>query len=183
VAIWWSSPHSQDHIEGNTAHAGVQQVRAKLLAVRLPRTVLAVYGGHAWGDRFVFGEGTFPSYQRDTLQNDRIWSWDFALPAEFLIGRRSASARPSLFFGPRLAYARYDDRLRPDGTFSVLLPGAVSGFHISAYQYEFFFESSLAYVPRHAFQGSSSGGRVSVMPALGLVVRVGPPYLWGRGRR
>ena len=184
-SIWYGSPHSDDYVDGAHAHTGVEQVRAKVLLARPfeGRAALAILGGHAWGQRTAVGFVTYPSYASVPLQDDKVWSWEVAAPAELLLGRRRAEARPSVFLGPRVVYMRYDDRLRQDGTFTTFFSGAVGGLHVSTYNCEFFFESTVAYVPQRVFLGGNVGGHLAVMPALGIVFRIGSPYHWGLLRR
>jgi hypothetical protein len=171
---------SRDNVGGVRGSVGVQQFRAKL-TFRRPfgrKSALAIYGGHAYGGRFAEGPGQPPSYAPDTLQRDRVWSWEVAAPAELLFGSRAAEILPSIYLGPRLTFMRYEDRVRPDGNFKALFAGAVGGFHVSAGRYEFFLESAAVHVPRHAYAGGWHGGGVALLPAFGAVMRIGSPYFW-----
>lgn len=186
LGIWLSNPRTEDYVDQSTLHTDIQQIRAKAVLAKPfgGRAALAVYGGHAFGNRliseenYIYDPGVPPVLVRDTLQDDAVWSWEIGAPAELLLGRRDAEARPSIFLGPRVVFVRYDDRVRSDGTFRLVLPGAVGGLHITADRYEFFFETTLAYLPRRAYNGLTAGGRFNLMPAVGVAVRVGPPYRW-----
>ena len=186
IGIWLSNPQTQDQVLETTAHTDVQQIRAKAVLARPlgRRAAFALYVGHAFGNRlvveedYVYEPNALPVLVRDTLQNDAVWSWELAAPAEVLLSDPAAGARASIFLGPRVVFMQHDDRVRPDGTFRLTMAGALGGLHISVDRYEFFLEATLAYLPRRAYNSATAGGRVSVMPAVGLIVRVGPPFGW-----
>ena len=184
LSIWWGSPQTQDQVEFGVAHVGVQQIRLKAVFAKPHdgRMAIAVYAANSWGSRAVFGDTLLPGpplvYRPDTLQRDRVSSWDFAVPAELLIGRRYAASRPSVFFGPRVMYIGYDDRVHADGSFKMLVPGGVGGVHISTWGVEFFLEGTLAYISRRTYQGMSMGGGLAAFPAIAVVAHLGSPYPW-----
>ncbi len=163
---------TSDAASGVTLHVGVKLGRFKVRVGQLfgVRSEVAVYGAIASSER-----------ARSGLQEDRLHTWEFALPAEFLVTDPQASSRASLFVGPRVVFERYEDRLRPDQSFDTIFPGVVGGLHLALGHVELFVESTLAYVPRNSYLGVPSGSRLAVMPALSAAVRVGPAFRWSPG--
>jgi hypothetical protein len=160
---------TSDAASGVTLHVGVKLWRLKMRVGQLfgVRSAVAVYGAIGSSER-----------ARDTLQDDRLRTWELALPAEFLVTEPRASTRASLFVGPRIVFERYEDRVRPDQSFDTVFPGVVGGLHLALGHVELFVESTLAYVPRNSYLGVPSGGRLTVMPALSASVRLGPTFDW-----
>ena len=187
VSIWSGSARAVSRGSGRNARVSQLRFKARFAKPFGWRSALAVYGGNSRGSRMVTGyvDTPPPEYRLrlDTLQNDVVQSWDLAMPLEILLDRRHDAIRTSIFFGPRAIFARYDDRLRPDGTYRAVFPGAVGGVHASIdfsenAGYEVFFEGTLVYVPRHTYTGQSFGGRLAAMPAMGMALRIAPHYRW-----
>jgi hypothetical protein len=183
LSVWYGSARSRGGTS-RTFTAGVRQVRGKFLVAK-PfgwRSALAVYGARAWGERRAQTYVSVPMAPTvQVLQRDQVFSSELAVPVEFLLGRRFAQTRPSIYFGPRLTHVRYLDQVRADGNFTTVIPGILGGLHLSG-PAEAFLEGTLAYVPRRQYAGSAGGGYVALMPSLGFSVRLGAPYLWRASR-
>ena len=169
ASLGYLDQETSDADSGVTLHVGVKLGRFKVRVGQLfgERSEVAVYGAIGSSER-----------ARDTLQDDRLHTWELALPAEFLVTEPRASARASVFVGPRIVFERYEDRVRPDQSFNTVFPGVVGGLHLALGHVELFVESTLAYVPRNSYLGVPSGNRLTVMPALSAAVRLGPAFRW-----
>jgi hypothetical protein len=180
ISISLGNPHTQGSIAGQAANSSLQQFRTKILLVtpHRRRPAISLFAGYAWGEQRVLRRATAPVPQVDTLQNDRMVATELALPAEALIRFPLRNVRTSIFAGPRVTFLRYNDWMRPDDGLKLVMPGAVGGIHFSANILEIFLENTLAYVPRRAVGGGTIGGYLTVMPALGAVVRIGPAFKW-----
>lgn len=160
---------TSDTDSGVTQHVDVHHGRLTVRIGRLfgAKSQVAVHAAVSSSER-----------QFEGLQDDQLHTWEVAVPAEFLLSGPRASARASVFVGPRLVFEHYEDRVRPDQTFSLRLPGVVSGFHLSVGHLELFIEGTLVHVPRNSYLGVPSGGRLMFMPALSAALRFGPAFRW-----
>jgi hypothetical protein len=132
------------------------------------RSALAVHGSVGWASR-----------TDDSLQDDRLHSVDLGANLEWLLTPDpAAGARISAYGGPRVLFTRYVDRLRPGFSFRTAFAGVLGGLHLSLSSLEIFGEATVLHVPRLNVGGAATGGRVTVMPALGLVLRFGPRFRW-----
>jgi len=164
---------TSDVDSGVTLHVGVHHGRVKMRLGQLfgPTSEVAVHAAFGSSEHVVPG-----------VQDDGLHTWDLAVPVELLLSGRpgagGGAARASVFLGPRIVLEQYDDRVRPDQSFHIVLPGVVGGFHLSAGHLELFIESTLAAVPRNSYLGVPSGGKLMVMPAFGAQLRLGAPFDW-----
>jgi len=175
------NPHASDQTFGR-ARAYLQQLRLKVPFVRPNggRLAMAVSVSRSWGDLRLSRRATASGVDLEVFQDDHVGSWDFAVPAEVLVGQHRKLGRTSVFIGPRVVLSSYDDRLQPTGPFGAVLPGAVAGVHLSTFMFEFFAETNLVYVPQHGYESGSYAGRVALMPSLGGTLRLGRPFRWGK---
>jgi hypothetical protein len=163
--LQWTS----DTDSGVTQHVDVHNGRLKVRIGQLfgARSQVAVHAAVSSSER-----------QFEGLQDDQLSIWEVAVPAEFLLSQPRAGGRASVFVGPRIVFEHYEDHVRPAETFSLRLPGLVSGFHLSVGHLELFLEGTVVHVPQHSYLGVPSGGRVMFMPALSATVRFGPAFRW-----
>jgi hypothetical protein len=169
LSLGYLYQQTSDTDSGVTQHVDVHNGRLKVRLGQLfgARSEVAVHAAVSSSERQFAG-----------LQDDQLHTWEVAVPAEFLLSRPRAPARASVFVGPRLVFEHYEDHLRPDQSFSLRLPGLVSGFHLSVGHFELFLEGTLVDVPQHSYLGVPSGGRLTFMPALSAALRFGPAFRW-----
>jgi hypothetical protein len=111
-------------------------------------------------------------------QADRVSTIDVALPVEFLTSRPAARPKLSLYAGPRITRENYSDDIDPSQSMRHVYFGALGGAHVSYRALHLFGEVTLLYVPTSRFHGVTYGGQLTVMPAVGVLVRLGHDHKW-----
>jgi hypothetical protein len=185
---------------------GQEVQRASILNFNLGIGVLdrisvsaAGYGGNENGDRSgslwrvkarvgeVFGPRSSVSVQvgvaaidREDLpaQQESLRTVDVAVPAEFLLTDPSERRKGSVYIGPRLTRESYRDDLDHRQDLRTLCGGVLGGAHLRYGVLHLFAEATLLYVPKSSLQGVSYGGRLTVMPTVGALLRIGTEHKW-----
>lgn len=133
-----------------------------------PRSAVGLHVATAWADRI-----------SGSVQNDKLRSYDLAVPVEFLLSPLGNTDEISAFAAPRVVIENYDDRVNPGESMHVVIPGVVGGVRLRYGFLHLFGELSLVYVPENQFMGRTFAGNVQVFPVLGASVHIGRAYRWG----
>jgi hypothetical protein len=111
------------------------------------------------------------------LQDDRLVSWDVALPTELGV-YDTGGERIGIYFGPRVTSVRITDALTPSDSMRHTYIGALAGAHLQARFFNVFGELTLIHVPEGEFRGAATGGRITLMPAIGITALMGRAHHW-----
>jgi len=111
------------------------------------------------------------------LQNDRLVSWDIAIPTEAIV-KDTGKGRTGIYFGPRLTRVRISDELTPSDGMTHTYFGLLAGAHLQIRCLNVFGELTVVHVPDGEFRGAATGGRFTVMPALGITMLIGRVHHW-----
>ena len=133
-----------------------------------PRSAVGLHVVTAWADLI-----------SSTPQDDKLRSYDLAVPVEFLLSPPGNSNEISAFAAPRVVIENYDDRVNPGESMNVVIPGAVGGVHFRYGILHVFGEMSLMYVSENQFMGQTFAGNLAVIPSLGVSLHIGRAYRWG----
>lgn len=134
-----------------------------------PRSSLGVHLATAWTEE-----------QADTVQDERLRSYDAAVPAEFLLwSNPRGPGKFSAYIGPRVVLERYTDRLNAAGSLNFSHWGILGGAHANVGILDLFAEANLAHVPVTRYRGQSYGGYWTVIPTVGLTLHAGRSHRWG----
>jgi hypothetical protein len=152
-------------------HVRAESIRFKLRVARPagPRSAMAIHFGIAGADR-----------EEPTIQNERMFAADFALPFEVLATAAEKKVWLSAFVAPRLVVERYNDREAPSRSLTATFVGGSSGIHLRAWFLDLFAETTVARVPETVYGGVTYPKAVYAFPAISLMVRVGPSYDWSK---
>jgi hypothetical protein len=116
-----------------------------------------------------------------TVQDERVRTFDVAVPAEFLLSERDDHrADLSGYLSPRIVVERYDDRLDPAENLRTAHWGALAGLHGRLGHLHLFGELNLLHLAARTVRGVAYRSDWMVVPALGLTFHFGPPHRWGR---
>ena len=141
------------------------------------RTSTAVHISRSQVERTV-GNGSF-----ETTQDERLVTWDVAIPTEYLLTDPSESARFAVYAGPRIVRENYDDRFVPADSFNGWIPGVLSGIHLAFGPVDLFGEGTLAFRPETTYRGAVFDGGPIFLPTGALTVSIGSPFQWDRSER
>lgn len=121
------------------------------------------------------------SRQVEPVQDERVTTVDFAVPAEFLLAS-SATRRQDVggYVAPRVVFERYVDRLDESETLSAAHWGALAGVHARAGNVHLFGELNLLHVSGRTVRGETFEGGLMLIPAIGLAIHLGQAHRWGR---
>ena len=154
-------------ILGDKPSGSLWRIKARLGELFGPRSSVAVNVGIATADR-----KSLPA------QDESVRTLDFAAPAEFLLTDPAQRRRGGVYAGPRVTYESYRDHLDPRHGVQNVYGGVLGGAHLSYGILHLFGEATLLYVPKTTFHDATYGGRLTVMPAVGVLLRVGPDHRW-----
>lgn len=157
-----------DETQDNGENGSILRAKALLANPFGPRSAVGIHVATAWADRI-----------SGTVQDDKLRSYDLAVPVEFLLSPLGNSNEISAFAAPRVVIENYDDRVNPGESMNVVIPGAVGGVHFRYGILHLFGEMSLMYVPENQFMGQNFAGNLEVIPSLGVSVHIGRAYRWG----
>jgi len=132
-----------------------------------PRSSVGVHVGVATTDR-----------QDLPAQDERLRSIDVAVPAEFLLSDPTERGKRSLYVGPRVMRETYHDDLDRSQDLLATYAGLLGGAHLRYGVLHLFAEATLLYVPKSSLHGVTYGGRLTVMPMLGALLRIGTEHKW-----
>jgi hypothetical protein len=186
--------------------AGQELDRASILNLNLGIGVLdrisvsaAAYGGHESGDapgvlwraKVRLGEWFGPrssvgvhvgvaTTDRQDLpaQDENLRSIDVAVPAEFLLSDPTERGKRSVYVGPRVIRETYHDELDRRQDLRATYAGVLGGAHVRYGVLHLFAEATLVYVPKSSLHGVTYGGRLTVMPTVGALLRIGTEHKW-----
>lgn len=145
----------------------VWRVKVRLGELFGPRSSVSVHAGFATIDR-----KDLPA-QQESLQ-----TVDVAAPAEILLSDPAKQEKASVYVGPRVTRESYRDHLDPQQDMQHVYAGVLGGMHFSLGFLHVFSEATLLYVPRNTFHNVTYGGRLTVMPEVGILLRVGQDHKW-----
>ena len=193
-------------VEYGSGLAGQELERAAILNLNLGIGVLdrvsvsaAAYGGHESGDppgvlwraKVRLGEWFGPrssvglhvgvaTTDRQDLpaQDDDLRSIDVAVPAEFLLSEPAERGKRSVYIGPRVIRETYHDELNRSQDLRTTYAGVLGGGHVRYGVLHLFAEATLLYVPKSSLHGVTHGGRLTVMPTVGALLRIGTEHKW-----
>jgi len=193
-------------VEYGSGLAGQELDRAAILNLNLGIGVLdrisvatAAYGGHESGDtagvlwraKVRLGEwfgprssvgvhvGVATSDRQDLpAQDENLRSIDVAVPAEFLLSDPTERGKRSVYVGPRVIRETYHDELDRGQDLRATYAGVLGGAHVRFGVLHLFGEATLLYVPKHSLHGVTSGGRLTMMPTVGALLRIGTEHKW-----
>jgi hypothetical protein len=193
-------------VEYGSGLAGQELDRAAILNLNLGIGVLdrinvsaAAYGGHESGDapgvlwraKVRLGEWFGPrssvglhvgvaTTDRQDLpaQDENLRSIDVAVPAEFLLSDPTERGKRSVYVGPRVIRETYHDELDRRQDLRATYAGVLGGGHVRYGVLHLFAEATLVYVPKSSLHGVTSGGRLTVMPTVGALLRIGTEHKW-----
>ena len=193
-------------VEYGSGLAGQELDRAAILNLNLGIGVLdrisvsaAAYGGHENGDasgvlwraKVRLGEWFGPrssvgvhvgvaTTDRQDLpaQDEDLRSIDVAVPAEFLLSDPTERAKRSVYIGPRVIRETYHDDLDRRQDLRATYGGVLGGAHVRYGVLHLFAEATLVYVPKSSWHGVTYGGRLTVMPTVGALLRIGTEHKW-----
>ena len=193
-------------VEYGSGLAGQELERAAILNLNLGIGVLdrvsvsaAAYGGHESGDppgvlwraKVRLGEwfgprssvglhvGVATTDRRDLpAQDERLRSIDVAVPAEFLLSDPTERAKRSVYVGPRVMRETYRDELDRRQDLLTTYAGILGGGHVRYGVLHLFAEVTLLYVPKTSLHGVNYGGRITVIPTVGALLRIGTEHKW-----
>jgi hypothetical protein len=132
-----------------------------------PRSSVAAHVGVATTDR------------RDLpAQDERLRSIDVAVPAEFLLSDPAERGKRSLYIGPRVMRETYHDELDRRQDLLATYVGVLGGAHLRYGVLHLFAEATLLYVPKSSLHGVTNGGRLTVIPTVGALLRIGTEHKW-----
>lgn len=120
------------------------------------------------------------SVDREDLpaQKESLHTVDLAAPVEFLLTDPARRLKGSTYVGPRVTMESYRDHLDSRQDLSNVYAGVLGGVHLSYGVLHLFGEATLLYVPKSTYHDVSYGGRMTVMPAAGVLVRIGREHKW-----
>jgi hypothetical protein len=193
-------------VEYGSGLAGQELDRAAILNLNLGIGVLdrisvsaAAYGGHESGDasgvlwraKVRLGEWFGPrssvgvhvgvaTTDRQDLpaQDEDLRSIDVAVPAEFLLSDPTERAKRSVYIGPRVIRETYHDDLDRRQNLRATYAGVLGGAHLRYGVLHLFAEATLVYVPKSSLHGVTFGGRLTMMPTVGALLRIGTEHKW-----
>lgn len=145
------------------------RIKARLGELFGPRSSVAAHVAIATIDRKIL-----------PAQDESVRTLDFSAPAEFLLTEPVERFRGSVYAGPRLTFESYRDHLDQRQDAQHLYGGVLTGAHLSYGILHLFGEATLLYVPHASFHDVTYGGRLTVMPAVGVLLRIGPDHKWDR---
>lgn len=151
--------------------------KARLGSFLGPRTSTAVHVSRSQVERMESGGSS------GTVQNERLVTWDIAIPTEYLLTDLAASTRFSVYAGPRLLREDYDDRLVPSDSFNDWIPGVLGGLHLAFGRVHLFGEGTVAFRPETTFRGATFDGGPIFLPTGALAAHFGSPFRWDRSKR
>jgi len=134
-----------------------------------PRSSVGVHVGVATTDR-----------QDLPAQDERLRSIDVAVPAEFMLSDPTERGQRSLYVGPRVMRETYRDELDRRQDLLTTYAGVLGGAHLRYGVLHLFAEATLLYVPKSSLHGVTFGGRLTVMPMVGALLRIGTEHKWQR---
>ena len=111
-------------------------------------------------------------------QQESLRTFDVAVPAEILLTDPAQRRKGSVFVGPRVTRESYRDDLDRRQDMHSIYAGVLGGAHLRYGVLHLFAESTLLYVPKSTLHNVTYGGRLTVMPAVGVLPRVGPDHKW-----
>ena len=111
------------------------------------------------------------------LQDDRLISWDVAIPTEVMV-TDTGKGRAGIYFGPRVTRVRITDALTSADSRTHTYAGALAGAHLQYKFFNVFGELTVLHVPGDEFRGAAAGGRFTVMPSLGITALIGRAHHW-----
>ena len=138
------------------------------------RSSTAVHVSRSQVERTV-GNGTL-----EPTQDERLVTWDVAIPTEYLLTDASESARFSVYAGPRIVREDYDDRLVPADSFNGWIPGVLGGIHLAFGPMDLFGEGTLAFRPNSTYRGAAFDGGPIFLPTGAVTAFFGSPFQWDR---
>ena len=117
-------------------------------------------------------------------QDESLSAVEVAVPAEFLLTDPADRRMFSIYAGPRVTREVYIDHLDPGQTMRHVYVGALGGAHLRYRVLHFFGEATVVHVPTSVLHQLTYGGRWTVMPSGGLLVRLGgSDHKWSPARR
>ncbi len=120
------------------------------------------------------------SREAGSVQDERVTSLDFSVPAERMLWGDSAGRQDfSAYVGPRVVFENYEDRLDPRETLETTHAGLLVGIHGRTGRFHLFGELSLLHSPARVVRSQSYDGRWMVIPSLGMALHFGPAHRWG----
>jgi hypothetical protein len=155
---------------------------------------MAAYGGREEGDPLgrlwrvevrlgeLFGSrssvsvhaGLATAHREDPpAQRERLRTLDVAVPAEILLTDPANRRKGSVYVGPRVTREVYRDDLDRRQDMQNVYAGVLGGGHLRYGVLHLFAEATLFYVPKGTFHNVTYGGRLTVMPVVGVLLRVG----------
>jgi hypothetical protein len=111
-------------------------------------------------------------------QKESLRTLDISAPAEFLLTDHPKRWKGSAYVGPRVTIESYRDHLDQRQDLRNVYPGVLGGVHLSYGVLHLFGEATLLYVPESMYHDVTYGGRMTIMPAAGVLVRVGRDHKW-----
>jgi hypothetical protein len=154
-------------IMGHDPMGSLWRVKARLGELFEARSSVSVHVGLATVDR------TSLPAQRESLR-----TVDVAVPAEFLLTDPAERRKVSVYVGPRATRESYRDYLDPRQDVQDVYGGVLGGVHLADGVLHLFGEVTLLYVPENTFHNVTYGGRLTVMPAVGVLLRLGTDHKW-----
>jgi hypothetical protein len=151
----------------------VLRFKARLGDLFGPRSSVSVYTGYATMSR-----------SDRPAQDESVSAVDVAIPAEFLLTDPTDRRTFSMYVGPRLTREVYVDHLDPVQTRRYVYVSALGGAHLRYRVVHLFGEATILHVPTSVLHQVTYGGRWTVMPSVGLLVRLGgSDHKWSPARR